>query len=130
MPADSKKRWFESCLEKLKSLKDRDIYDVVDLSKERRVVKNHWVCNIKPDGCYQSCLVAKGFSQVKGIDFDELFSPVVHYETTRLLFAVAILEDWDIQSVDVKTTYLYDDLDEEIYIEQPKGFRLPVMTQN
>jgi len=39
------------------------------------------VFNIKPDGCYQSHLVAKGFSQVEDIDFDELFSPVVHYET-------------------------------------------------
>jgi len=53
----------------------------MDFSKRRKVVKNHWVFNIKPDGCYQSRLVAKGFSQVEGIDFDELFSPVVCYET-------------------------------------------------
>ena len=79
--ADSKKRWLESCLEELKSLKDRGVYDVVDLPKGRRVVKNRWVFNIKPDGCYQSHLVAKEFSQVEGIDFDELFSPVVRYET-------------------------------------------------
>jgi len=81
--------------------------------------------NIKPDGHYRSRLVAKGFSQVKGIDFDELFSPVVHYETARLLLAVAVLEDLDIQSVDVKTAYLYGDLDQEIYMEQPEGFKLP-----
>jgi len=80
LPADSK-RWLESCLEDLKSLKDRGVYDVVDLPKERRAVKNCWVFNIKPDGCYQSHLVAKEFSQVEGIDFDELFSPVVCYET-------------------------------------------------
>ena len=81
--------------------------------------------NIKPNGYYQSCLVAKGFSQVEGIDFDKLFSPVVHYKTTWLLLAVAALEDLDIQSVDVKIAYLYGDLDEEIYIEQPEGFKLP-----
>jgi len=46
----------------------------VDLPKRRKVVKNHWVFNIKSDGHYQSHLVAKEFSQVKGIDFDELFS--------------------------------------------------------
>ena len=62
--------------------------------------------NIKPNGHYQSCLVAKGFSQVKGIDFDELFSSVVHYETAQLLLAVAILKDLDIQSIDIKTAYL------------------------
>jgi len=54
------------------------------------------VFNIKPDGCYQSCLVAKGFSQVESIDFDELFSLVVCYETVQLLLAVAALEDLDI----------------------------------
>ena len=73
--------------------------------------------NIKPDGRYQSCLVSKGFSQVEGIDFDELFSPVVRYKTAWLLLAVAALEDLDIQSVDVKTAYLYGDLDKEIYME-------------
>ena len=123
--ADSKKRWLESCLEELKSLKDRDVYEIVDLSKGRKVVKNCWVFNIKSDGHYWSCLVAKGFSQVKGIDFDELFSPVVCYEITWLLLAIAALEDLDIQSIDIKITYLYSDLDKEIYMEQPKGFKLP-----
>jgi len=81
LPADSKKRWLESCLEELKSLKDRDVYEIVNLPKRRKAVKNCWVFNIKPDGYYQSCLVTKGFSQVEGIDFDELFSPVICYET-------------------------------------------------
>jgi len=125
LPADSKKRWLESCLEELKSLKDRDVYEIVDLPKERKVVKNCWVFDIKPDGRYRSRLVAKGFSQVEGIDFDELFSPVVCYETVRLLLAVVALKDLDIQSVDVKTAYLYSDLDKEIYMEQPEGFKLP-----
>ena len=74
LQADSKKRWLESCLEELKSLKDRDVYEIMDFSKRRKVVKNHWVFNIKSDGHYRSHLVAKEFSQVKGIDFDELFS--------------------------------------------------------
>jgi len=125
LPADSKKRWLESCLEELKSLKDRDVYEIVDLPKRRKAVKNCWVFNIKPDGRYRSHLVAKGFSQVEGIDFDELFSLVVCYETVQLLLAIAALEDLDIQSVDVKTAYLYGDLDEEIYMEQPEGFKLP-----
>jgi len=68
----------------------------------------------------------KGFSQVEGIDFDKLFSPVVCYETTRLLLAVAILEDLDIQSIDIKTAYLYGNLDEEIYMEQPNWLILVV----
>jgi len=125
LPADSKKRWLESYLEELKLLKDRDVYEIVDLPKRRKVVKNCWVFNIKPDDYYQSHLVAKGFSQVEGIDFDELFSPVVHYETAQLLLAVAALENLDIQSIDIKTAYLYGDLDKEIYMEQPEDFKLP-----
>jgi len=81
LQAHSKKRWLESCLKELKSLKDRDVYEIVDLHKGRKAVKNHWVFNTKPNSHYRSCLVAKGFSQVKGIDFDELFSLVVCYET-------------------------------------------------
>jgi len=47
LQADSKKRWLESCLEELKSLKDRDIYEIVDLPKRRKVIKNCWVLNIR-----------------------------------------------------------------------------------
>jgi len=53
--ADSKKRWLKSCLEELKLLKDRDVYKIVNLPKGKKVVKNCWVFNIKPDGCYRSC---------------------------------------------------------------------------
>jgi len=50
LQADSKKRWLEFCLEELKSLKDRDVYEIMDLLKGRKAVKNCWVFNIKPDG--------------------------------------------------------------------------------
>jgi hypothetical protein len=88
------------------------------------VIKNCWVFNEKSDGCLWAQLVAKGFSQVEGIDYNELFSPVIHYETACLLFSVAALEDWDMFSVDVKTAYLYGKLDKEIYMTQPEGFKL------
>ena len=79
--------------------------------------------NIKSDGGYRSQLVTKEFSQVKEIDFNELFSSVGCYETACLFLAIATLEDWDIYNVDVKTIYLYGDLDKKI--KQLKGFRLP-----
>ena len=80
--------------------------------------------NIKSDSHYRSWLIAKGFSQVKGINFDKLFSLVVHYKIAYLFLAVAALEDQNIHSVNVKTAYLYGNLDDEIYTEQPEGFRL------
>ena len=133
LPADSKKRWLESCLEELKSLKDRDVYEIVNLSKGRKAVKNHWVFNIKPDGRYRSHLVAKGFSQVEGISFDELFFPVVYYETVQLLLAVAALEDLDIQSVDIKIAYLYGDLCKKAKLQariKPTALYLAINKEN
>ena len=67
-------------------------------------------------------MVAKGFTQVYGIDFEETFSLVARFETVRILLALAVLEDWDIESLNVKTTYLYGKLDEEIYMDQPEGY--------
>jgi len=96
----------------------------VDLPKGRKVIKNCWVFNIKSNSHYRSQLVAKEFFQIKEVNFDDLFSPVVYYEIVCLFLAIAALEDWDIRSVDVKTAYLYDDMDKEIYIEQPECFRL------
>ena len=60
--------------------------------------------------------------QIPGIDFDETFSPVAHFESLRMLLALAMLEDWHIHSMDVKSVFLNGELDEEIYMEQPQGF--------
>ena len=80
---------------------------------------------MKPDGHKHACLVAKGFSQVKGVDFDKIFSAVMRFETVRLMLALATLENWHIESLDVRSAYLYGKLTEEIYMKQPEGFRVP-----
>ena len=64
-------------------------------------------------------LVAKGFSQVEGIDYDKIFSPVVWFETVRMMLTLAALRNWHISGLDIKTAFLYGDLDEELYMEQP-----------
>ena len=92
------------------------------LPKGKKAIGNKWVFNIKPDPQKCACLVAKGFSQIKEINFNELFSPVVQYKFVRLLLALAALEDWVMEAVDVKTAFLYGKLDEDIYMCQPKGF--------
>lgn len=63
--------------------------------------------------------------QVKGIDYDEIFSPVARFESIRFLLAHAALNDWEVEAMDVKTAFLYGELDEEIYMEQPEGFKVP-----
>ena len=125
LPKNEQKEWFNACREELEALRQRDVYDLVDRPKGRKVIKNRWVFDEKPDGRKKARLVAKGFSQVEGEDFDKIFSPVVRFETIRLILALAALEDWHISSLDVRSAYLYGKLEEEIYMEQPEGFHTP-----
>ena len=67
----------------------------------------------------------KGFSQVEGLDFNQVFSPVVCFETVCLILTLAALENWYITGLDIRSAYLYGKLDEEIYMEQPEGFSVP-----
>jgi Reverse transcriptase (RNA-dependent DNA polymerase) len=60
---------------------------------------------------------------VEGIDFNKLFSPVVRFESVRIILALSALEDYYRVGVDVRNAYLYGKLDEEIYMRQPEGFK-------
>ena len=77
---------------------------------------------IKANGHFKARLVTKGFTQVQGIDYEETFSLVSRYESIRYILAHAALLDWEIEAMDVKTAFLYGELKEEIYMEQPEGF--------
>ena len=100
--------------EEMDSLQDRKVWDLVDLPPGRTPVKGRWVYVVKSNGRHKARFVAKGFTQIYGIDFEETFSPVARFESVQLLLSIAAL--------DVKTAFLFGDLDEEIYLEQPEGF--------
>ena len=101
------------------------VFELVDHPCDRKVIKNRWGFNFKSDGRKKAHLVAKGFSQVEGLDFDQVFSPVVRFKTVRFMLALAALEDWYITGLNVRSAYLYGKLDEEIYMEQLEGFAAP-----
>lgn len=67
-------------------------------------------------------MVAKGYIQEQGVDFDDMFSPVTRMETVRLLFAFAAHKGWVIYHLDVKMAFLNGEVHEEVYVEQPRGF--------
>ena len=71
---------------------------------------------------YKSQLVAKGYSQVSGIDFGDMFSHVAKVTSIRLLSSIAGTFDFEVEQMNVKTTFLHGDLEEEIYMKQPEGF--------
>ncbi|EIN04191.1 reverse transcriptase RNA-dependent DNA polymerase, partial [Punctularia strigosozonata HHB-11173 SS5] len=117
--------WRAACEDELTMLRKRRVFELVDRPSDRKVIKNRWVFDVKTDGRKKARLVAKGFSQIEGVDFDQVFSPVVRFESVRLILALAALEGWYITALDVRSAYLYGKLDEEIYMEQPEGFVEP-----
>ncbi|KAK8696525.1 hypothetical protein V6N13_001659 [Hibiscus sabdariffa] len=71
---------------------------------------------------YKGRLVAKGFRQIHGIDYDETFSPVAMFKSIRILLAIAAFHDYEIWQMDVKTAFLNGKLEEDVYMTQPEGF--------
>ncbi|KAK8988355.1 hypothetical protein V6N11_061113 [Hibiscus sabdariffa] len=74
---------------------------------------------------YKGRLVAKGFRQIHGVDYDETFSPVAMFKSIRILLAIAPFHDYEIWQMDVKTAFLNGKLEEDVYMTQPEGFVTP-----
>nr|KYP77046.1 Retrovirus-related Pol polyprotein from transposon TNT 1-94 [Cajanus cajan] len=86
-----------------------------------------WIFKVKQESNstsprYKARLVVKGFRQRKGVDFNEIFSPVVRMTSIRTVLSLAATLDLEVEQMDVKTTFLHGDLEEEIYMKQPDGF--------
>ena len=129
MEDEHKKEWVDAMQDEMQSLYDNHTFELVKLPKSKKALKNRWVYRVKQDEHtsqprYKARLVVKGFSQRKGIDFDEIFSPVVKMSSIRMVLGLAASLDLEIEQMDVKTAFLHGDLEEEIYMEQPEGFRV------
>ena len=120
--------WEKAMKEEIESLMDNETWKLVALPKGRKAISCRWVFKIKKiDGKvdrYKARLVAKGFMQKLGVDYFETYSPVASLDTIRLIACEAFLNDMTIDQLDIKTAYLYGSLDEEIYMRQPKGFKV------
>ncbi|KAL4559836.1 hypothetical protein LXL04_031982 [Taraxacum kok-saghyz] len=129
MEDEHKKKWVEAMQDEMTSLHENNTFELVKLPKGKRALKNKWVYKVKTEEHtarprYKARLVVKGFSQRRGIDFDEIFSPVVKMGSIRVVLGLAASLDLEVEQMDVKTAFLHGDLDKEIYMEQPKGFRV------
>lgn len=115
-------RWKTAMREEIEALEKNNTWELKELVNDRNVVKNKWVYRIKPDGTYKARLVAKGYSQKHGVDYSETFSPVAQFKSIRLILGIAAARNLNIGQFDVRTAFLNGNLDEEIFMEQPKGF--------
>ena len=109
----------------------RDVFGpVVETPASIKPVMDKWVivqkCNENNDIIrYKARLVAQGFSQRPGIDYEETYSPVMDAITFRSLISLAVFEELDMRLMDVITAYLYGSIDSDIHMKIPEGFKLP-----
>ena len=118
-------KWLIAMEDEMKSLILNKTWILVPKPKDCTVVECRWLFKLKQElnGLrYKVRLVAKGFTQQEGVDYTEIFAPVVKFTTVRFMLALCAFFDWDLKQMDVKTAFLHGDLDKPIYMSQPEGF--------
>jgi Reverse transcriptase (RNA-dependent DNA polymerase)/gag-polypeptide of LTR copia-type/Pol polyprotein, beta-barrel domain/GAG-pre-integrase domain/Integrase core domain len=121
------RQWEDAIYDEYNSIVNNGTWTLVPRPANRKVVSSKWVFKYKRDqtGEIVRCkarLVARGFTQVFGLDYIETFSPVAKLASIRILLAIAAVEDLEIHQMDVVTAFLAGDLEEEVYMEPPEGF--------
>ncbi|KAK8679994.1 hypothetical protein V6N13_108949 [Hibiscus sabdariffa] len=127
--SDSEK-WLEAMRSEMDSMSENQVWTLVEPPEGIKPIGCKWVFKKKTDmdgnvQTYKGRLVAKGFRQIHGIDYDETFSPVAMIKSIRILLAVAAFHDYEIWQMNVKTAFLNGKLEEDVYMTQPEGFVAP-----
>ncbi|GJV74263.1 putative ribonuclease H-like domain-containing protein [Tanacetum coccineum] len=122
--------WVEAMQEELLQFKLQNVWVLVDLPKGHRAIGTKWVYRNKKDerGIVvrnKARLVAQGHTQEEGIDYDEVFAPVARIEAIRIFLAYASFMGFTVYQMDVKSAFLYGQIEEEVYVCQPPGFEDP-----
>ena len=109
--------------EEMKSLISNQTCELAKLHVGKKALHNKWVYRVKEEHegskRYKSRLVVKGFQHKEEIDYTDIFSPVVKLNTIITVLIIVASEDLHLKQLDVKTTFLHGDLDEQIYMQQP-----------
>ncbi|GJU86476.1 putative ribonuclease H-like domain-containing protein, partial [Tanacetum coccineum] len=122
--------WIEAMQEELLQFKLQKVWTLVDLPKGKMAIGTKWVYRNKKDerGIVvrnKARQVAQGYTQEEGIDYDEVFAPVARIEAIMLFLAYSSFMGLIVYQMDVKSTFLYDTIEEEVYVCQPLGFEDP-----
>ncbi|GJY34802.1 putative ribonuclease H-like domain-containing protein [Tanacetum coccineum] len=122
--------WIEAMQDELLQFRLQKVWRLVDLPKGKHAIGTKWVYRNKKDerGIVvrnKARLVAQGYTQEEGIDYDEVFAPVARIEAIRLFLAYASFMGFIVYQMDVKSAFLYGTIEEEVYVCQPPGFEDP-----
>jgi hypothetical protein len=121
MHVETKKKWEQGMEEEMDSLVNNQTWDLVHFHEGKRALHNKWVYKLKEeDGGkkqYKDRLVVKGFAQKKGLDFDDIFSLIFKMTSIRTILSLLAVEDLHLEQLDVETTFLLGDLEEENYMQ-------------
>ena len=125
--AERDANWRRVMLEEMKAIEDNGTWELVDPSAGCRPIGLKWVYKVKQNerGAivkYKARLVARGFVQREGVDFEEVFAPVARMESVRLLLAMAAAKDWRVHHLDIKSAFLNGELAETVFVNQVSGF--------
>ena len=120
--------WVEAMMKELGAFKSTNTYTLCPLPKGKRAIPCRWVFAEKFDALgnllkRKGRLVAKGFRAEKGVDYDEIFAPTGKWTTLRVLLHVGAAEDAEIEVMDFDNAFLNGELEEEVYMDQPPGFK-------
>ena len=114
--------------EEMSALEKNQTWEIVNRPSDKKAVGCRWVYNVKykSDGTLErnkARLVAKGFTQTYGVDYEETFAPVAKMNTVRIILSLVACFGWELLQFDVKNAFLHGQLDEEVYMEIPPGFK-------
>ncbi|CAN1141195.1 Retrovirus-related Pol polyprotein from transposon TNT 1-94 [Linum perenne] len=120
-------QWCKAMEEEIRALEENNTWRIVQRPSDSPIIGSRWVYTVKykPDGSldrYKARLVAQGYKQEYGIDYDETFAPVAKMQTVRTLLAVASQKQWPLYQLDVKNAFLHGHLKETVYLELPPGY--------
>ncbi|GLU00818.1 hypothetical protein SLE2022_181580 [Rubroshorea leprosula] len=127
--ATQNRKWCKAMDEEIEALERNQTWELVDLPKDNKVVSLKWVYKTKYNSNgsvhkHKARLVAKGYMQQEGVDFDETFALVARFDTIRTVLALAAQHKWSVFQFDVKSAFLNGFLEENVYVQQPRGYEI------
>lgn len=126
--ASTSPHWVHAMQEEIAALELNKTWSIVNLPPGKQAIGSKWVYKIKLKATceverYKARLVAKGYHQQAGLDYHETFAPVAKMVTVKTVISVAASHNWPLYQMDVHNAFLQGDLNEEVYMEIPQGFR-------